>query len=333
VPKEPLGPLTSQLKWQVGQGNIAGVFDQLENYLCDNAPSIYNELLAQTARFRILNRRQLAGEIAMEQFSVDETRIRNWLLDFIDRLPTRIDRRLRPVPQAASATAAVPLSRITTEKILGINNLKQVSWLESGIRACKSVCRVLTSTGLGTGFLVAPSLMMTNNHVIQAKEQAVNAVIEFDYQQDGTGKLLPAVRYSLDTGVFRTNPGLDYTLVGVKPEPPKPPLSVWGHLRLNPHADPVPTEHVSIIQHPNGGLKQIVLTANWVVESRPPLLHYTTDTMAGSSGSPVLNDTWHVIAIHHAVVSAAEDDQYVNEGVLMSAIKADAGEMWPGDCV
>jgi endonuclease G len=53
--------------------------------------------------------------------------------------------------------------------------------------------------------------------------------------------------------------------------------------------------------------------------------------MPGSSGSPVFNDSWHVIAIHHAAVRAADDSQhrYVNEGILMSAIKPDAGRIWP----
>ncbi|MCK4472915.1 MAG: trypsin-like peptidase domain-containing protein, partial [Anaerolineae bacterium] len=107
----------------------------------------------------------------------------------------------------------------------------------------------------------------------------------------------------------------------------------WGHALLNPNADPVPGEHVIIIQHPNGGLKQIVLTANQVVSLWEHRLHYTTDTMPGSSGSPVFNDSWQVIAIHHAggelQTNAKGDKRFVNEGILMSAIKSDAGSFWP----
>src|SRR5262249_29085877 len=127
---------------------------------------------------------------------------------------------------------------------------------------------------------------------------------------------------------------LDYTLVAVKPNPGRPLLEKWGHLHLNPNADPLPNEHVVIIQHPNGGPKQIALTANFVMQTKPPLIHYTTDTMPGSSGSPVFNDLWHVVAIHHAggqlFQGADGQSRYVNEGILMSAIKGDAGPLWPG---
>jgi endonuclease G len=90
---------------------------------------------------------------------------------------------------------------------------------------------------------------------------------------------------------------------------------------------------VVIIQHPNGGLKRITLTANYVTGTRVPRLHYTTDIMPGSSGSPVFNDQWQVIAIHHAggklQVDAGGGTRYVNEGILMSAIRPDASVLWP----
>jgi endonuclease G len=90
---------------------------------------------------------------------------------------------------------------------------------------------------------------------------------------------------------------------------------------------------VTIIQHPNGGLKQIALTANQVVGLWEHRLHYTTDTMPGSSGAPVFNDLWQVIAIHHAggnlQVNDKGDRRFFNEGILMSAIKLDAGGLWP----
>ena len=176
---------------------------------------------------------------------------------------------------------------------------------------------------------------MTNNHVIPDPAVAGETVVEFNYQEDTDGQLLETVRYKLDPGLFKTSgrERLDYTLVGLAPDPAKPPLESWGHLHLNPHADPVPTEHVVVIQHPNGGLKQIALSANWVMGTKGPLIHYTTDTMPGSSGSPVFNDSWHVIAIHHAggslVKGADGKNRYVNEGVLMSAIRPDAGDRWP----
>jgi endonuclease G len=83
-------------------------------------------------------------------------------------------------------------------------------------------------------------------------------------------------------------------------------------------------EHVSIIQHPQGGPKQVALTANQVVNIFEHRLQYTTDTMPGSSGSPVFNDDWKVIAIHHEggnlAINRRGDTMFVNEGILMKYI-------------
>ena len=192
---------------------------------------------------------------------------------------------------------------------------------------------MLTSRGLGTAFLIAPDLLMTNHHVIPDSVTASDATAEFNYELSFQGKPMPTCRYRLNARRFRSSVTLDYTIVGLLADSNKPSLESWGHLLLNPYADPVPGEHVIIIQHPNGGPKQIVLTANQVVNLSDDRLHYTTDTMPGSSGAPVFNDLWEVIAIHHVGgelhVNDKGDCRYVNEGILMSGIKPDAGDFWP----
>jgi V8-like Glu-specific endopeptidase len=56
--------------------------------------------------------------------------------------------------------------------------------------------------------------------------------------------------------------------------------------------------------------------------------------MPGSSGAPVFNDSWEVIAIHHGggdlQVNAKGKKRFINEGILMSAIRSNAGAFWPG---
>lgn len=326
--------LVKEIRRLIADGETGQAIEQLKNYLHSNVPDLYNEVVIQASRYNRLRRSERVGTITGEQFEVGQNKIAKSLLDLIDELPARVARELSPlgVDVALMSKAEAIPQGITPEKILGINNLKQISWVERGVQVSRSVCRILTPDGLGTGFLVSPETIMTNNHVIPDSEVAANSVIEFDYQQDGSGKLLPTFRYRLDPERFHTSAEFDYTLVGVRPEPGKPPLETWGQLQLNPNADPVPSEHVVIVQHPNGGLKQIVLTSNWVLATKPPVLHYITDTMAGSSGSPVFNDSWHVVAIHHASVPAQDNSkhQHVNEGILMSAIKPDAGDLWPG---
>jgi V8-like Glu-specific endopeptidase len=295
-----------------------------------------DEVILQASRHHRLLRERRKGVMTQEQFEVERNRLTSALLDLLPELVAGIGQRLSPIPGGpmTAPEAAREVSGIAFEAILGINNLKQISWLGRGLQRSRSVCRVMTPDGVGTGFLVSPTVLMTNHHVVPDTNVAARTFVEFDYEEDASGNLKETVRYALDPDPFRTSPEeeFDYTLVGVKPDPVKRPLGDWGFLPLNPHADPVPSEHVVIIQHPNGGLKQIVLTANSVIGTQGRLLHYTSDTLPGSSGAPVFNDSWQVIAIHHAERTYKGTDgkpRSVNEGILMSAIKPDAGEAWP----
>jgi V8-like Glu-specific endopeptidase len=112
--------------------------------------------------------------------------------------------------------------------------------------------------------------------------------------------------------------------VRVAPEDSLPPLDSWGKLELSSDPPPGVGEHVVIIQHPGGGAKQIALTANQVVNLFEHRLQYTTDTLPGSSGSPVFNDAWKVVALHHAggnlVTNPRGDRMFANQGILMAKI-------------
>ena len=57
------------------------------------------------------------------------------------------------------------------------------------------------------------------------------------------------------------------------------------------------------------------------------MVQYVTSTLNGSSGSPVLNDAWEVIALHHAGGNLPEPTTqrryFRNEGILIEKILAD----------
>ena len=58
------------------------------------------------------------------------------------------------------------------------------------------------------------------------------------------------------------------------------------------------------IRRTGGCSDPIHLTGGTVTRDRATgevLHHYSTDTEAGSSGSPVFNDQWEVVALHHSV--------------------------------
>lgn len=237
--------------------------------------------------------------------------------------------------EAPRNTLAFPsIQDAAAEKILGIENLKQISWIELAVLAARPVCRIFAPNNRGTGFLLGGAVAITNNHVLPTKEAVRNSFADFNYQLDAGGGFHQWVRYRLlDDERFHTSSDLDYTLVGVEAESHRPPPDSWGRVTVNVHADPVQSEHVSIIQHPMGGYKQIALTNNAVVDIKAPFLYYTTDTMPGSSGSPVFNDSWQAVALHRAhrtITDSKGNIRYANEGVLLSAIKEHAGAHWPG---
>ncbi len=217
-----------------------------------------------------------------------------------------------------------PPASADLEKIFGTSHLKGIAWLARGIEVAAGVCRIVTPNGLGTGFLIEPDRLLTNHHVIGDPEAAVASFAELNFQEDVSGTLEEFYRYRLLADGFQTDPDLDFSLVRIERAPSLPPLEFWGTLELETGPPPDVGEHVTIIQHPGGGAKQIALTANQVVNLFEHRLQYTTDTLPGSSGSPVFNDHWKVVALHHAggnmVKNQRGDRMYANEGILVPKI-------------
>ena len=90
------------------------------------------------------------------------------------------------------------------------------------------------------------------------------------------------------------------------------PLSQFGFLPLlADDAKVLKGEPLNIIQHPNGEPKQLALRANDLVDILDIFLHYQTDTAPGSSGSPVFNDQWEVVALHHSGVPKRDEQNRI----------------------
>lgn len=202
---------------------------------------------------------------------------------------------------------------VRLERVLGASNLVPAATLERGARVGRAVARVRildadgSLAGWGTGFMISPSLFMTNNHVLTKPEDAATSRVEFNYQDGVDGKPLPVAVFDLDPGTFfETDPVLDFTIVAVRASSPTLALlSSFGFCRLIATTGKVlDGEYLNIIQHPEGQPKQVALRENRLLARVDNFLHYETDTAPGSSGSPVFNDQWEVVALHHAGVPA-----------------------------
>ncbi|MEU3985311.1 endonuclease [Streptomyces sp. NPDC026672] len=229
----------------------------------------------------------------------------------IERTPTE------PASSAGS-TLQLPPETFTSEvlgleRIIGRNNLTPVAFLEEGFQVSRSVGRVTITGpdgGHGTGFMVSPSLLLTNNHVLRNAEVANRSRVAFAFQDgvDG-GPLAPAVFALEPQRFFVTDRALDYSLVAVAPRGAQAEaLSSFGRLVLSEaQGKAIIGEFVNIIQHPRGEPKQIALRDNQIVDVLERFLHYESDTREGSSGSPVFNDQWEVVALHHSAVPKTDD--------------------------
>ena len=209
------------------------------------------------------------------------------------------------------------------DQMVEIDNMLPINFILKAAEVQKSVARVTGPLiGEGTGFLIADNLLITNNHVIDSKMAADRANIEFNYQYNINHTFGPVSKYSVNTsGFFHTNRDLDYTIIELNDNPGKN----WSYIPLFSYANTSKGEQVSIIQHPEGEPKKIALSDNDVTRSNPNgLIWYSTDTLRSSSGSPVFNNNWDVVALHHSLGYIDENGiGRDNEGVQIWRIVED----------
>lgn len=243
--------------------------------------------------------------------------------------PERIQMRVQRLEAAAvrertaRAVIAPPPSlveRIGVERVLGQPDFLNINFIELALAVSRFVGRIHIragvgrTTGFGTGFMVSPRLLLTNNHVLGSAQEAQFSEVEFDYQNDRYGRLLPVAAFGLEPRTFfLTSEELDFTLVAVQERSPGGvELKNYGWSRLiGEQGKALHGDSLNIIQHPKGEVKQVVLRSNHLVDLFDNFAHYLTDTEPGSSGSPVYNDLWEVVALHHSGVPKMENGNYI----------------------
>ena len=260
-----------------------------------------------------------------------------------------------------------PADRGFLESIVEDSDLMPMRYFTLGRIAAEAVGRIFlnapdgSGSGFASGFLVAPGVLLTNWHVLRTAGWARGATLTMDSEDDVTGvPRTPRVFRLEPARLFLSDSELDFAFCAVAPRAiDGTPLSRYGHLRLfGGTGKIVRSEYATIIQHPNGRQKHIASRNNRITvyvydddlseeeKARNNFLYYSTDTLKGSSGSPVFSDQWYVVALHRRGVPetaqvdgrtmvmrtngkpAADDDpdeviRYVsNEGVRISRVLA-----------
>jgi endonuclease G len=123
--------------------------------------------------------------------------------------------------------------------------------------------------------------------------------------------------------------------VGVQPVGPDPAAGglekrEWFRLRGGLY-EFVEAEPVRIVGHPEGRPMQLSIASPGGVRLTPPKnrVRYATNTESGSSGSPVFNKDWRIVALHHAAGPTPTPGDFnmssgdFNQGIPMSLILED----------
>ena len=231
-------------------------------------------------------------------------------------------------------------SDLAVDRLLYGGEQLNVSFLERGMIAADAVARLevfddeSTLPGCGTGFMVSPRLLLTNHHVVPSAESAARSWADFRHEYDALGRPVQPLTFALDPATFFfTDPTLDVTVVAVSPETPdgKEAVAAFGWLPLLSARDmALPGEWLSLVHHPGGRPKQIALRGNLLVHAGDARLWYVAESTAGSSGAPVFNDAWQVVAVHSLGVPARDRDGEIltADGVAWSEQTDESDIVW-----
>ncbi|MGC4098499.1 MAG: trypsin-like peptidase domain-containing protein [Nitrospira sp.] len=156
----------------------------------------------------------------------------------------------------------------------------------------------------------------------------------FNFQDDPDGNALLPITVSFDPDAFfLTNQPLDFTLIAVAPPETEGTVDFeqigWSRL-IEGEGKVINGEYVTIVQHPNGQPKQISLRENQIIDVLENFLHYHTDTAPGSSGSPLFNDQWEVVGLHHSGVPKRDTQGRIltRDNTLWTAALGDGAIQW-----
>jgi S1-C subfamily serine protease len=198
-----------------------------------------------------------------------------------------------PVPKGADSVL---------QAVLGDDRYVSLEWYRRGLDRSRAVARIglQQSQGLGTGFLVRgrdvgfprrQQVLVTNYHVIPGLVPHHRAVVTFQALDSAT-KTYGITRVLWSSPVEKLDCAivlLDDDVEDVEPYP------ICAGVPT-----PAGKPRVYVIGHPMGGTLSFSISDNLLIDYVDPKIQYRAPTNPGSSGSPVFDANWDLLALHHA---------------------------------
>jgi V8-like Glu-specific endopeptidase len=221
------------------------------------------------------------------------------------------------------------------EKVLGQSGMVSHTWYRRGLGRSLAVARVEHEGGrpVGTGFLVASSslgrtsglLLVTNSHVLSpnpSTDETLSpdrAVASLSAASDHNG-----ARRSRVAEIVWTSPPRDLDVTVARLEQPVDDIEPCPVTSARPRLDG--KQRVYVIGHPEGRELSYSIDDNVLLDYDDRVMHYRAPTEHGSSGSPVFNRDWDVVAVHHAgrldMPRLHGEGAYpANEGIWIEAVR------------
>ncbi|MCF3962589.1 trypsin-like peptidase domain-containing protein [Streptomyces fuscigenes] len=208
--------------------------------------------------------------------------------------------------------------------------LLDVSFLARGVEVAASVVRLLVTFPHaqchGTAFRIGDDLLLTSHHVLHDKRRgsirAEHVEAWFGFERDLSGNHLEHQVVPCNPESVEGDPQRDWAVIRCAAPIPAGVPSI----DLDDTATVEPGDRVYIIQHPHGGLKKLAAHHNIVRHADDDVVQYWTDTERGSSGAPVFDQEWRLVALHRRSVpgprSPQGDEEFRNEGIRIHHVAA-----------
>jgi len=324
------------------------------------------QLLVQDYFGRDFQKISSAGGIGKQfgnrlQELIDAALMEDWLFDLVaaahERRPKNValtaiaeDLGLTSIGPRLINQTQKPLQQIIQENAKSINPAvfrERMASLEG------QVCWINIPGGGGTGFLIGPDLVLTNQHVIaritDKLARSTDVVCRFDYRQalgtvpaqkkptevrlaenwlvdsqppsdaDWDPKIKDATQQESDYAVVRLADRIGDAPVGGATADAQAPPRKWIDT-----TDAVPAltsgNQIFLLQHPRGEPLQLTIGTVKEFNQKGTRVRYDANSKDGSSGAPCFDADLNLVALHHA--HDISNPPAWNQGIPFSVIKS-----------